>query len=405
MRALRLRCGGRWLALPMLVAAAWVQAEPEKSVPPLFSVELAEEFPHPRETFDEARKLILDHYYSSTIDEAALYRGAIDGMLRLISPPHNRELSRMFSPDQYEQFADALTGTQSTIGAKLTFNRDDGSLTVTEITPGSPADGVLQVHDRIMRIGGSPLKGLSQDGLNRLLDGPPGTQLQLTVVRDIQVLDLPVVKDRFKTRNLLSEELPDGVRYLRIKRFYQGLAADLMGQLQAGAQPVQRLIIDLRGNPGGVFAEGLRSAEVFIGEKGVLALTQQRPNKVQRYVSANPAAVEVKAVVLVDKQTASSAEILAAALRDHGMAQLVGTATFGKASLERTFLLQNGYRMKFIIAAMYSPRGTSWFGKGLLPDFHVETAKPLEQLDRLSAAARLQQDLPLATAWKLLRSE
>ena len=394
------------LVTGLTLAAPMVQAGETAQVPPLFGVELGEPFPEAEATFGEARKLILDKYYSPTITDEALYRGAIDGMLRAVSPPHNKTLSRLFTPEEYGRFTGALSGTRSTLGAQLKFNRDDGSLTVTEIEPGSPADGVLEVHDRIMRVDGKPLRKLSLDALNALIDGPPGTRLMLTVVRDIVVMQVPLTKSAFKARNLEVQDLPGGIRHVRIKRFYNGVSGDLKEVLPGvGGESLSKLVLDLRGNPGGVFLEGIRVAELFLNARDVLLLTQQRPTAIKRYVSSNEAPIAADVILLVDDQTASAAEILAAALRDHGVARIVGTSTFGKATMEQTFPLGNGHHMKFIIGAMYGPRGVSWFDKGLKPDFYSETGKALDDLGRLAPAQRLKQDLALATAFKLLQAE
>lgn len=376
-----------------------------QQIPPLFSVTLDEPFPSARQTFDQARELILQRYYSDTITEEALYRGALEGMLHTISPPHNKGQGRLFTPQEYGQFNEALQGSRTTLGVDLKFNQADGSLTVTDVVPGSPADGVLRPYDRIMRIDGKVLRGLPLKQLNGLLDGPEGSRIALTVVRDIQVLELGLSKGRFKAQNLVTAELPGGVHYLRIKRFYSGLSLDLHQALTARGDSPMRLVIDLRGNPGGVFAEGVRSAETFLGKNSILLRTVQRPNSLKRYVSGNTRPLDARAIILVDKHTASAAEIFSAALRDHGVAQLVGTSTYGKATMEQTMPLDNGYWVKFIVGAMYSPRGVSWFDKGLLPDFYVETATPLKTLEKLAPAQRLKQDLPLATAWKLLQSD
>jgi len=126
---------------------------------PLFPVTIDDEFPEAARTFDEVRELILSKYYSATINEDALYWSAIKGMLAHLSPPDNPQLAALWSPAEYARILDTLRGVQVSIGIKSTFNPQDGSLTVTEVLPGSPGAGVLRPLDRIMRLDGIALKG------------------------------------------------------------------------------------------------------------------------------------------------------------------------------------------------------------------------------------------------------
>ena len=107
--------------------------------------------------------------------------------------------------------------------------------------------------------------------------------------------------------------------------------------------------------------------------------------------------------ILVNKKTASSAEVLSSTLQDHKKALLIGTRTFGKGIFERTFTLENNYRVKFITGAMYSPAGRTWQSKGIVPDFLVEQDKnTLAHLLRLEAKERFRKDVAMITAYKLL---
>jgi len=132
--------------------------------------------------------------------------------------------------------------------------------------------------------------------------------------------------------------------------------------------------------------------------------TVQAGDKIQRYVSANDSPLQMKLVALVDSDTASSSEIFAGALQAHGLAALVGTTTRGKATMEKTFTLENGHRVKFIIGALFEPRGTSWHESGLRPDFQIAADKEqLKLAGKLPLAARVEQDAQLRAAWQLLR--
>jgi len=396
------------LGLPAGAALAAGEAAPGEPAPdaPLYPVTLEHPFPDAAATFDEARRLILERFYSKALSEEALYHAAIRGMLQHVSPPGQRELGKLWSPAQWREVADALAGVRSSIGVRSRFDPRDGSLTVREVVPGAPADGVLRPYDRIVRIGGHELGGLSLDEVNALLRGEPGATIALKVVRDIDVLDLELTVDPWKVENVVSAALPDGVGYVSVRKITRGVAAEFRAAVSAlpgGA--ARRLIVDLRDNSGGVLLESLRMAETFLGRGTVLLRTLRHGERVRRFVSGNEAPFTAHLVVLVNARTASASEIFAAAVRARARARVVGTPTFGKATMEETFDLANGYRLKFIVGAMYAPDGRSWHGEGLAPDLEVpmdeDTARAVA---KLPPRDRLARDAQLRAAWTLLRT-
>ena len=394
----------------LLCFCLWVSAThaDEKSLhQPLFPVRVDHPVPQAEETFNEVRKLILEHYYTDDIDEETLYWAAIEGMLRRISPPQNPELARIWTADDYDKQLMALTGQGVTLGIKSSFNAGDGSLTVTDVIPGSPAAEYLRPMDRILRIDNQVLRGKPVDRIKQLLAGEEGQQVDLTVSRDLRIFDVTLAFAKMETDNLHADVVADGVALVRIKSFTAGLSKKLKKQLDALKRGgVNGIILDLRNNPGGVFVEALRVAELFLKQKNILLRTRQRKTALQNYVSDNASPFDFRISVLVNPKTASSAEILAGCLQDHQRALIIGAKTYGKGIFEKTFKLENDMRVKFITGAMYSPRGTSWHGRGLIPDFLVvQDDKTLAALERLDAKARFAKDVAAVTAFKLLKCQ
>ena len=394
------------LALFMIGMATPAVADEAPARRPLWPVTLEKPFPDAAATFEEVRTLILEKYYSTALTEEALWHAAILGMLRHVSPPNDRDLAKLWRPAEYEQVSEALKGRRLHAGILSTIDRADGSLTVTRVLPGSAAEAQVRPQDRILRINGERLHGKTTVEIDALLKGEAGERLRLTVVRDIEVLEIELEIRKFTVSNVRWETLPEGVGYVDIDNVTRGVAKELQTALAAMAgQGITRAIIDLRGNGGGVFLDGMKLAEVFLPAKSVLVRTVQHSGKVENFISSNEAPVGMDLVVLVDKETGSSAEIFAAALRAHGKARIVGTQTYGKATLEETFKLANDWRVKFIVRAMYDPKGRSWHARGLQPDFAVSMEPALRRkAEKLPVETRLQKDLQLNAAWKLLRA-
>lgn len=394
-------------ALLLLTLAARVAAGEEAVVKPLFPVTLEHGFPQAGKSFEEVRELILKHYYTQDISEDALYWAAIQGMLRYVSPPENPDLAKIWTVEQYDKVRNALEGNQISIGIKSSFNPEDGSLTVTRVLPESPAVGVLEPLDRILRINGQPLKGRPVDEVSALMNGDENTSVALTVNRDINVFEATLKRAKFAEHNVVVTPLTKAVALVELKRLSLDVAKELKTALDKLAKDeVKGLVIDLRDNPGGVFLEGLRVVELFLPAKSVMLRTYNREDKLRSYVSANPEPFKFKLMFLVNPNTASAAEIIPGALRDHKLASIVGVRTYGKGVFETTYTLENQYRVKFITGAMYTPLGRAWQGKGLVPDFFVEQdEKTLAALSRLAPLDRYAKDVAMITAVKLLTTE
>ncbi len=373
--------------------------------PPLFALQLHTDFPKPRETFQELLNLVRDNYYSDVITEETLYYAAMEGILRSVSPPQLQNRRNLWSPGDFKLIIESLTGVQSSVGIKSNFNPVDGALTVREVLPGSPAQALLQPFDRIMRINGQPLKGKSVAQINALLRGKPGDTVRFKVVRDIDLLDVDIQLQVFKTSPLSTDILPGNIAYIALHKISKGSAASIARQLAViQSQGSRALILDLRGNGGGIFAEALKTAELFLPARKNVVHTLKRGSEIKSYVSGNTQPVNLKLVVVVDNKTASAAELLTAALQANQRAQVVGTKTFGKATLEQTFALENGYRARFIIGALYGPAGKSWYGTGVRPDIVVSnTDLPTTAVNARPVHKRLARDPQLSAAWQLLR--
>ena len=386
--------------------SAWAESQPEStpSIQPLFNTKLDFEFDAPQATFDKVLTLISERYYSNEIDEPALYWAAIRGMLRHISPPSKPEQARIWTKDSYDRIVRSLRGKQQSIGIRTHFKQADGSLTVTAVTRDSPAAGVLEVHDRIMRINGKPLKNETDKSIDAMLRNAEAPT-QLTVVRDIRTFETTIRAREHNVSNLETGLLPGQVGYARLGRITKDLSKQLRPVLaQWQASGVQRLVLDLRNNGGGVFIEGLRLAELFIGKGGVLLLTVREGEPVKRYVSGNEQPFAMQVAILANNGTASAAESLTAALATNGKAKIVGVKTYGKSTIDKTFALDNGMRVRFIVGAMYTPHGHTWHERGLAPT--VEVAGHTAQVNKwfeFPLDQRFKQDRQLAGAWQLLQ--
>ena len=387
-----------------LVLFAIVAAATAQSIQPLFPVSTNKIQDNPKATFEEVKNLLLTNYYSDTLDEDDLYWAAIKGMLRHVSPPENPELASIWTAEEYDRILNSLKGESVSIGIKSTFDSNTGSLTVTEVDENSAAAGVLYVHDRILRIDGKSLKGMSLSAVNELLDGTENSKVKLTINRDVEIKEVSITRKRFEVSNLIVTPITSkSAALVEIHKIYQGLAEDLEAELiKLKEQNIQRLVIDLRHNTGGVLNEGIQVANLFLSPRNIIVRTLARADQAKPIV-ADKQGFDFKLTVLIDESTASASEIIAGAFQDHKRATIIGTKTYGKGVIETTYTLSNQYRVKFITSAMYTPAGKSWQATGILPDFLVEQSDAsYSALQRLPVDQRIGKDIYLITAMKMM---
>ncbi len=305
------------------------------------------------------------------------------------------------TPDQLTEVYSQIEGNFVGLGVEL--KAEDGALLIVRVIPGSPAEkaGVV-AGDRITAVDGQPTARYSTDQAANLLQGEAGTVAVLTLARaDDQPHRVAVRRERVEVPSIDSVKILDGtdqVGYLRLTCFQKTTTHDLDNALwtlhRAG---MKSLIMDLRGNPGGLLITAVEVADRFVSQ-GVIVSTHGRNVREDFTYSAHEAGTwRVPLVVLIDKDSASAAEIFAGAIRDHRCGIVVGTRSYGKGSVQGIFPLncaQAGVRLT--TAKFYSPNGHAYAGIGVEPNVVVhQVARPVED-DQ--AVSRGTHDDPILTA-------
>jgi carboxyl-terminal processing protease len=343
-----------------------------ENLQPFYSVKAPEGFTKGKEAFARVFATVKAGYYDGKgLSEDDLYYAAIQGMLRKISPPKTPTQSKIWSVAEKKKALGSLKTKQLAIGIKYSYDRNDGSMKIRRVEENSPAMGKLLVNDRIMRINDKVLKNKTIEEISKLLSGKSGELLKFKVVRDIKVLEVIVVLKSFKRKYSRASEV-NGVGYVRLLSFSDKISTELKEHVEIFRQKkMGLLIIDLRHNTGGYFNEAIKSAELFLKKGSPIVSVVRSGSKRTDYTSLNSKHSDVKIAILIDKYSASSSEVLAAALRKNNRAVLIGKKSYGKAITEKTFDIKNKYYIKFTVGAMYDIEGGNWHETGLIPDLEV----------------------------------
>jgi carboxyl-terminal processing protease len=356
--------------------------------------------------FWDTYRAITERYAGGTVDEKALVEGAIKGMVEALGDPYSSYLT----PEEYKQSLEGINGQFEGIGAEIGTKAADGSasqcatlgadchLVIVAPIAGSPAERAgMKPGDMVLVVAGKPVAGLTVDDARDRIRGPRGTDVTLHIQRGTEdPFDLVITRDVIEQKEVEARDLAGGtVGYVRVSGFSNDAAADVEAALRdAGAKGQQKLVLDLRGNPGG-FVEAARDiASQFIASGPVYWQEDAGGNQVETDAKPGGLATDpaIKLMVLVDGGSASASEIVAGALQDTGRGTLVGEQTFGKGTVQQWTSLEGdngGFRLT--IAKWLTPDKRWIHHVGLTPDVVVEvpTDTPADQDPVLDKALEL----------------
>jgi carboxyl-terminal processing protease len=343
--------------------------------------------------------------YVEPVPESAFDAAAVKGIIANLD-----QHSAFLDASEYDEMRAATTGSYTGVGIEV--SAADGRVRVVAPIEGSPAavagvragDVVLAVNDR-------PVAADRLDETIGRMRGVPGTGVRLTVGREgePEPIVFSLQRSEVHVHSVRAEPLPGGFGYVQISQFSDSTPDDLLQALgrlmhrspQNNAfQPLRGLVLDLRGNPGGVLESAVSVADAFL-DGGAIVRADGRTPQARFEMSATPgdALDGQPLVVLVDGGSASGSEIVAGALRDHGRATLMGERTFGKGSVQTVIPLRDGQALKLTTSRYFTPAGTSIHERGIEPDIAIGS---LDNEPRAVPAAPMQ-DPAVLTALQYLK--
>ncbi len=355
--------------------------------------------------FWEAWDLVKRHYVDQdAVDDTGLTYGAIRGMLDSLGDEGH---TRFLSPAELRAEEEALAGRFEGIGAHLTMR--DGRPTILAPIPGSPAQQAgLRAGDVIVAVDGKEVADLRVDEIARLVRGPAGTQVTVSVIHpgDTTISDVTVVRAKIDVPNVSWTMVPGtSVAHVLLSQFAERATQDLAKALaEARERGATAVILDLRNNPGGLRDEAIGVASQFLAAGNVLVEVDAQGERTEYPVRPAGAAPTIPLVVLVNEGTASSAEITAGALQDHQRAKVVGVPTAGTGTVLSIFNLSDGSAVFLGTRAWLTPNGREIWHRGVTPDVTVALPPgalpvlPLEEGRLTPEQLRDRQDVQLLRA-------
>jgi len=332
--------------------------------------------------FWEAWNLVHENYVDQPVDDVALMRGAISGMMDALGDEH----SSYMDPKDFAAANSSLEGEYEGIGAFVDTTTE--YLTITSPMPGSPAERAgLQSGDQVVAIDGEDMTGVDAEVARRKVIGPANTIVHLTVMRDgeDELLEFDITREKITLKSSTGEMLENDIAYIQITTFGTKTTPELLATLNdLMAQNPKGIILDLRNNGGGFLQTSVEVASQFMADGVVLYEKYGDGTRTTYDVIAGGMATDPKIpmIVLINEGSASASEIVAGALQDTGRAKLVGVTSYGKGSVQNWIPLtgDNG-AVRVTIAKWLTPNENTIHGIGLTPDFIAERTEEDYQED------------------------
>lgn len=316
--------------------------------------------------------LLEDRFYKQPLDQQAMLYGAMSGLAASLGDPY----TVFFDPTVAEEFGKSLEGKFEGIGAEIGIRANQ--LQIIAPLPETPAAKAgLLPGDAILMIDATSTEGMSVDRAVSFIRGPKGSTVKLTIGRATdktsKTFEVSIVRDTIVVKSVRAEFLPNGIAVIEISHFNTDTNGEFSRAVdEVLAKDAKGLILDLRSNPGGFLDSATTVAGDWVGDR-VVVIERRQGKTVDEYRGSGAARLRgMPTVVLVDEGSASASEIVAGALQDYGAATLVGTATFGKGSVQDYTELANGTAVKITVAEWLTPKGRFINDVGIEPDVVVE---------------------------------
>lgn len=311
------------------------------------------------------------YFFLDEADDEQLRDGIYKGMLDALGDPY----SEYYTAEELNDLMEQSEGVYYGIGAYVSLDTEKNLPKISGVIRGTPAEEAkLRTNDLIYEVDGVSTYGLTLTEAVALIKGPEGTEVTLTLIREGEsdYLNLTMTRRKVEAPTVEYSMTEDGLGYIRVTEF-DSVTVNQFAEALASvkAEGAKGLILDLRANPGGNLDAVVEMCKMILPE-GMIVYTEDKYGNRDEYTCDGLNELKLPLVVLVDMNSASAAEIMAGAIKDHGLGTLVGTTTFGKGIVQQIMSFRDGTAVKLTISAYYTPGGNNIHGVGIEPDVVCE---------------------------------
>ncbi len=341
-------------------------------------------------------KAIIDKDFLGEVDEEKLKEGAIKGYIEALDDPYTEYISK----EEMKDYLEDATGNFVGIGIYMVKNTEADKIMVLSPIKGGPAEkaGILP-GDLIISVNGEQYSAEDMTTASSKIKGEEGSKVEIEILRGTETKKYELTREHIKVNPVEGKVIQNNIGYIEFSSFDEGTAEDFKNKYQElEKQGIKSLIIDLRNNGGGIVDEALKIADFILEKDQVILYEVDKNNKEEVEKSKNEPIIKMPVVILTNKNTASSSEILAGALKDNGKAKIVGTTTFGKGVIQKLMQLIDGSGLKITSEEYLTPNRTKINKIGIEPDEKVELPETVTNVLNVKEAedTQLQKAIELA---------
>ena len=319
---------------------------------------------------------VLEEKYMGEIDDEALIEGAIKGYVSALGDPY----TTYYTKEEMDELMEETTGNYVGIGIYMTLDIENNAIYVVKPMEGSPAEEAgIQTGDLITKVDGKEYSGEELDQASNAIKGEEGTTVKLEILRDGETQELEVERRKIVVSHIVEKKF-DNVGYLLIEDFDGGCAKEFEEKYkELESQGIDRLIIDLRNNGGGVVDEAVSIADMLLDKDDTILITKDKKGNEEITKSEHNPTITMPVVVLTNGYSASASEILVGALQDNERATIVGTKTYGKGVIQEVDRLNDGSGLKITIEEYYTPNKNEINKVGIEPDEEIDLSDEVKE--------------------------
>lgn len=317
---------------------------------------------------------VLEEKYMGEIDDETLIEGAIKGYVSALGDPY----TTYYTKEEMDELMEETTGNYVGIGIYMTLDLENNAIYVVKPMEGSPAEEAgIKAGDLITKVDGIEYSGEELDQASNAIKGKEGTKVKLEILSNGQTREIEVERRKIIVSHIVEKKF-DNIGYLLIEDFDGGCADEFEEKYkELEKQGIDRLIIDLRNNGGGVVNEAVDIADMLLEKDKTILITKDKKGNEEVKKCDNEASITMPVVVLTNGYSASASEILVGALKDNERATIVGTNTYGKGVIQEVDRLNDGSGLKITIEEYYTPNRDKINKVGIKPDEEIELSSEI----------------------------
>ena len=317
---------------------------------------------------------VLEEKYMGEIDDETLIEGAIKGYVSALGDPY----TTYYTKEEMDELMEETTGNYVGIGIYMTLDLENNAIYVVKPMEGSPAEEAgIKAGDLITKVDGIEYSGEELDQASNAIKGKEGTKVKLEILSNGQTREIEVERRKIIVLHIVEKKF-DSIGYLLIEDFDGGCADEFEEKYkELEKQGIDRLIIDLRNNGGGVVNEAVDIADMLLEKDKTILITKDKKGNEEVKKCDNEASITMPVVVLTNGYSASASEILVGALKDNERATIVGTKTYGKGVIQEVDRLNDGSGLKITIEEYYTPNRDKINKVGIKPDEEIELSSEI----------------------------